>query len=245
MANPLTDARRLGLAIAYPGIDSRSWATAGRVEEGGIHWDSGVGWIIDVKPYGGQLEDSDGMPVRVLSAGPGGSGFGEYIPPSVEAEVLVVMTEGDPESNPALIGYLTNEDDSHPPYEVTGLAIDSEATTSTDTAVSPYDTEIKRSPFHRREEWAGKFVGQAKSWEVISDKITLGGANGAQPALLGQTTVDNTNELLQALNQLAGSLSGLSGPLAPLQAIGAALTAALAQLGPKISGQLSDTLKLK
>lgn len=245
MANPLTDVRRLGQAIAYPGIDSRTWATAGRVEEGGIHWDAGIGWIIDVKPYGGQLEDPEGMPVRVLSTGPGGSGFGEYIPPSVEAEVLVVLPEGDPESNPVLVGYLTNEDDSHPPSTVTGLPIGADLTTSNDATVSPYDTEIKRSPFNRREEWAGKYVGQVKSWTLITDAIVLGGVVGAEPALLGQTTVDNTNELLQALNQLAASLSGLSGPLAPLQAIGLSLTEALAQLGPKISGQLSGTLKLK
>lgn len=244
MGNPLTDVRRLGAAIAYPGIDSRTWVTAGRVDQEGIHWDAGVGWIIDVKPYGGALEDSEGMPVRVLSTGPGGSGFGEYIPPSLEAEVLLALPEGDPESNPVLVGYLTNEDDSHPPSEVTGLPIVADLTTSSDAAVSPFDTEIKRSPFNRRQEWAGKYVLKVASWELIAPAIALGGPDG-EPGLLGQTTVDNTNELLQALNQLASSLSGLSGPLAPLQAIGLSLTTALAQLGPKISGQLSGTVTLK
>lgn len=235
----------MGLAMSYPGIDPRSWVTAGRVETDGLHWDSGVGWIVDVVPYGAALEGGDGIPVRIVSTGPGGSRFGEYIPPSVDAEVILVLSGGDPEQNPALVGYLTNEDDGHAPDVVNGLPISGEAAASSPALVSPFDTEIKRSPFHRREEYAGDRFTEAAREILISGDIRLGAEAVTEPALLGQVTVDNTNELLQALTQLAASLQLLVGPLSPLVAIGTALQTAIEALSPKIAGQLSENVKLK
>lgn len=241
----LPDLRRLFLAGSFPGADPRTWATAVRVDQQGGHWDVGVGWVVDVLPYGGELESQDPIPVRVLSAGPGGSGFGEYIPPSDAAEALVVLPGGDPEVNPVLVGYLTNEDDAHPPASVGSLPISSTATTSTDALVSPFDTEIKVSPFHRRQQFAGRWALTADRITLDTTDLRLGGETGLQPALLGQTTVDNTNELLQALEKLAASLIPLVGPLSPLSAIGQTLADALTELSPKINGQLSQVVQLK
>jgi len=231
------DVRRLGAALAPP---DRTWVTPGRIDDDpeALHFDPGVGWLVDVTFYGSGLEDDEGRPCRVLSVGAPGAGRGEYIPPTVGAEVLVVVPAGDPEKGPVALGYLTNEEDAQPPATVNGLPVAASATASSPAAVSPFDTEIVVSPHNRRQDYGG-------SWVLDSGDIRLGSWLDTEPALLGETTNDNTSELLDAIDQLAQGLIPLTGPLAPLSALGSALAAAILALRPKLPQQLAERVRVR
>lgn len=177
--------RRLAHAVRAPGIDPRAWVAAGRVETDpdAATFEPKLGWLVDVKLYGGTLDGVEGLPCRWLSIGPGGDGFGEYIPPKLGGEVLVAVTDGDVEANPVILGTLTNEEDAAPPTEINGLPIDPEATASTPAAVSPLDTEIKRSPHSRREHFDGELHEQGKKVVITADEMIAGLLLGSPQAL--------------------------------------------------------------
>lgn len=234
------DVRRIGLATSYPGIDPRTWVSAGRLDDDpeALRWDEGAGWVVDVSFYGTELDGDAETPCRVLTTGPAGAGFGEYLPPVPGCELLVALADGDPESNPVVLGYLRNSETCPPPSTINGLPILPDAFASTPLTVSPYDTELKRSPYTRREEYGPLYVLEA-------GEIRLGGDDGLEPALLGQTSVDNMNELLQGLTEAATALSLLVGPLAPIATIGQNLLTALQALAPKIAGELAQVVSVK
>lgn len=242
------DVQRLGAAVSRPGIDPRTWVTMGRVDDDpdAAHWDATAGWVVDVTFYGSDLEGGDGLPCRVASQG-AGDGYGEFIPPSQDAEVVVVLPGGDPEQLPVIVGYASNEGGGGAaPTSVTGLPIDGEAPATTAAVVSPKDAEIKVSPHGRREQYARGYVHQALRHTLISNNIRLGAEAVTEPALLGNITVTNTQELITALQALATSLAAFTtGPLAPLGAIGVTLGNALTTLAPKIPGQRSLVVRLK
>ena len=196
------DVRRLALAMRAPGNDSRTWVSAGRIDEDAeaIHFDAGVGWLVDVTFYGSGLEDGESQPCRVLSVGAPGQGRGEYIPPAAGAELLVVLPAGDPEAGPVALGYLTNEDDGHPPATVNELPIVAEATVSTAEAVSPYDTEIKVSPHNRREQYEGDRFVQARNQVLeAADLLKLATRDAAQSYVRGERFVQALNGWIDAV----------------------------------------------
>lgn len=231
------DARRLAQALAPPAL---TWVSPGRVDDDpeALTFDPGVGWIVDVTFYGSGLEDDTGRPCRILSAGAPGAGRGEYLPPVKGAEALVVVPAGDPEAGPVVVGWLTNEEDAQPPATVNGLPIVADLLASTPVTVSPYDTEIVSSPHNRRQDYGG-------AWVLDSADIRLGGDTGLELALRGETTVANTNELLQALAAFAAALIPLPGALAPLGPIGQQLADALLELAPKIAAQLAERVRVR
>lgn len=234
------DVRRLAEAMKAPGNDPRTWVTAGRIDDDpdAVHFDPGVGWIVDVTFYGSGLEDDTGRPCRVAGLGAPGQGRGEYIPPTPGAELLVVVPGGDVQAGTVAVGYLTNEDDGSPPTTVNGLPIEAELSVSTPLAVSPFDTEIVSSPHNRRADYGG-------SWVVQSEDVRLGSDAQTEPTMLGETTNANTGELLDALDSLAQGLIPLVGPLSPLSALGMALAAAVLELRPKLSNQLASRVRVR
>lgn len=196
------DVRRLAAAMRAPGNDPRTWVSAGRIDQDpdAIHWDSGVGWVVDVTFYGSGLEDDEGRPCRVAGLGAPGQGRGEYIPPTPGAELLVAVAAGDVEAGPVVVGYLTNEDDAHPPATVNGLNIQADLTTSTLTEVSPYDTEIVSSPHHRREEYALDRHSQARNQILeAAQQVKLALRDAAQSYVRGERFVQALNGWIDAV----------------------------------------------
>lgn len=196
------DAQRIGKAVSHPGIDPRTWVSAGRIDDDpdAVHFDAGVGWIVDVTFYGSGLEDDEGRPCRLSAGGPGGQGFGEYIPPHAGAEVAVTLPAGDLENGPVAVAYLTNEDDGHPPATINDLPIAADATTSTPLAVSPYDTEFKRSPHNRREQYDGDRHVQARNQIIeAADQLKLALRDAAQSYVRGERFVEVLNGWIDAV----------------------------------------------
>lgn len=240
------DVGRLSMAVSRPGIDPRTWVSMARVDRDGdsVRWVGSYGWVVDVTFYGDGL-DQEGVPCRVLNNGPTGDGFGEYVPPAPGVEVLVGVPDGSPE-NSVVLGTLRNSDGCLPPSEINGLPISGDVETSTPLVgpVSPYDTEIKRSPHGRREQYSGDLVTQARAVTLVSEQIRLGSETAKQPALLGTATNANLTTLLQGLQVMASTFSGMTGPLAPFQAVGTALAAAVTNVQNALPEQLSQTVVL-
>ena len=199
---PTIDVQRLGEAVSRPGIDPRTWTSAGRIDNDpdAVRFDPGVGWIVDVAFYGSALEGDNEAPCRVLSQG-AGDGFGEYYPPPVGAEVLVEFPGGDPELGAVVTGYLTNEGDAKPPTTVNGLPLAAEALASTLLAISPYDTEFKVSPHHRREEYALDRHVQARNQIIeASGTLKLALRDAAQSYVRGERFVQALNGWIDAVS---------------------------------------------
>lgn len=167
------NAQALSRAFTRPGIDPRAWNCTGRIGEESAYWDASAGWIVDVDVYGGPLDGNAGMVCRVSSLSTG-SGYGVFLPPLSSAEVIVQITDGEPDANPVVIGTLSNQDDMVAPTSVCSLPIDPLGDSSTLVSVSPYDTEIWKSPHNFRGEWEGGYHATAKEIILEGGTIKLG-----------------------------------------------------------------------
>ena len=235
------DVRRLGAAVSFPGIDPRTWVSAARVDEDpeALSWDEDLGWVVDVSPYGSDLEGDSELPCRMATVGAVGDRYGEYCPPVVACEVLILFPAGDSETSPVLLGNLTNAEDCRAPTTVNGLPISGDAPSSSSVLVSPFDTEIVRSPHNRRHDYGG-------IWVLDSSDIRLGSDSGVQAALLGPPTNQNTSDFLTAVRVFATALEGFtSGPLVPLATLGTALRTSIQLIEPEIQNQLAQRVKVQ
>ena len=119
------DFGRLREAIAGPGVDPRTWVTTGRVDDDpdAIRWEEPFGWIADVTFTGGALDGDGPNPCRVASMF-AGSAQGKSAPQLRGCEVIVLIPEGNPNTNPVIIGMMHNGDGCAAPTEVNGTPID-------------------------------------------------------------------------------------------------------------------------
>lgn len=203
------DYGRLAEAVSRPGIDPRVWTANARVDQGlSVRWDTSVGWVVDVSPYTGAIDQAD-IPCRVLSL-VSGDGAGEYYPPLPDQEVTISIIDGDINSTPVILGYLNNGDGNAPPSSVAGVPIIGELPASVPSplggfvSVSPFDTEIKVSQHNRRVQYSGAYTVQAASFSVIGP-VSLGTEGAQNQALIGEkflnTFIGFVDDLLSALNQ--------------------------------------------
>jgi hypothetical protein len=242
------DVERLARAVSRPGIDPRTSVSAARIDgqADAVRWENEYGWVVDVRFYGSGLDQEESS-ARILSAGPAGDGFGEFLPPGLGSEVLVGVPDGEPETGAVVLGTLTNRSGDKPPSQVNGFEISGEVAASIPLTgpVSPYDTEIKVSPHSRREQYAGDLVSQARSVALVSDVIRLGSESAEQSALLGDATNDNLSTLIGGLKAMAATFAAMTGPLAPFQAVGTTLTTTLELVEKALPATLAKAVKLE
>lgn len=141
------DVRRMAEAVKSPGIDPRTWTTTGRVDddEDAIRWDAKLGWLIDVTFTGGDL-DQEGPVVCRVASHVASQGNGRIEPVERDCEVIVVVTEGDPNSNPVIIGQIFNGGGCEAPTQVNDKTIDE---------ALALVTQIVRSAYAVEEEYDG------------------------------------------------------------------------------------------
>lgn len=189
------DVERLREAIAGPGADPRFWVSSGRVISDGTRWDPEVGPIVDVSLNSGEATGVE-LTARVGTT-VSGDGYGEFTPLEEDQEVLVVLPDGDPESDPIVLAYLSNE--GSPVFgEVAGI-----------TPGDPLDQELKKSPYGRAEEYDGDHTLKAANVSQIAGEnaeiyaqqaatlkadlqaiveaplVSLGSSGAAEPYVLG------------------------------------------------------------
>lgn len=207
------DVSRIREAVAGAGIDPRTWNTAARITE--VFWDDAIGWITVVKAYGSSLEGIE-LECRQASA-LAGAGAGEYLPLTVGAEVLVTLPAASTDDlEPIVASGLTNEEDPAP-TEVNGLPINGDLSASSLAAVSPFDTEIKVSPFARREQYAKARVVQAASHVLKADlptaSVQLGSEDADASFVLGENLVKQLITIVDALVNLVQTGGNSGGPV--------------------------------
>lgn len=207
------DVSRIREAVKGAGIDPRTWGTAARVKD--VFWDDQLGWMTLVEAYGSNLEQVE-LECRAASALVGADA-GEYLPIPIGAEVLVSLPSASTEDyEPVIVCGLTNKEDVAP-TEVNGLPIDGDATSSSDSKVSPFDTEIKVSPSSRREQYAGKHVDQAKQHVLKADDssegLLLGSENAAKSFVLGEELMTRLIAAIEGVVTLAQSGGNGGGPV--------------------------------
>lgn len=119
------DFGRLREAIQGPGVDPRTWVTTGRVDSDpdAIRWEPPFGWVVDVTFSGGDLDSDGPNPCRVATMF-AGSMQGISAPQLQGAEVIVLIPEGNPNTNPVIIGMLHNGDGNVAPETVNETPID-------------------------------------------------------------------------------------------------------------------------
>lgn len=220
------DVERIGEAISRPGIDPRTWVATARVDNDpdAFYFDEDVGWIIDATVNGGSIHGSL-VACRQGSTWPGVSGYGSYLPPDKDEELLVVFPGGDPEEDPIVLGTLTNGDGGKPPTSICGRSVVATGTTSPGGDIAAPDCEFSKSPYSVVREWDGELHYQAKQItlkskskaEIKADKSALVSSpdttieSTTAPLKLGTATaispVTRADMLAQALGIFADSVA--------------------------------------
>lgn len=198
------DVERIAEAVSRPGIDPRTWGSSSRIDDDpeALNYLPSSGWVVDVTFHGSDLDGQNQVPARVINLGPPGDGYGEYIPPDPDCEAAVLVPGGDPENGPIVLGYLTNEDGCAPPAEINQIPIDAEAESSSGSAVSPYDTEFKRSPHHRREEYALDRYVQARNHVIeAAEQVKLALRDPQQSFLRSEAFTDSLQGWVDAVTE--------------------------------------------
>lgn len=173
------DFRRLSAGLARPGADTRSWICTARVDDDSdaIRWEPPCGWIVDVHITSGELAGHEApLPCRVGQES-GGDGSGDIVPPNLGCEVLILVTDGDPNANPVIIAYLFNGDGCEPPSIVNLFPVVEAVAQGTRYQVSKGNFE---------GEYQGSWrLGAAGGIVLIAPLVTLAGgvALGGTPPL--------------------------------------------------------------
>lgn len=143
------DMGRLREAMRGPGADTRVWVATARVDndEAARTWDPKIGWIVDVTFYGGPLDQEGPIPCR-LGTTFAQNGGTKSDPPGLGCEVLVAISDGDPNSNPVIVGRVHNEGGCAAPSTVNGNDISQGFAES---------NHITVSPFGNQEQYAGAY----------------------------------------------------------------------------------------
>lgn len=111
------DSARLAQLVSSPGIDPRVWASNCIVES--VHIDADHGVFADVHIMSTATVDDDGNVVAQketvrVAAAYAGNGFGLYMRPSVDDEVIVIWPDGAPDNGGILIGRVWSASDQPP-----------------------------------------------------------------------------------------------------------------------------------
>jgi hypothetical protein len=217
------DAKRVGKAVSFPGIDPRTWVATARVETDpdSLRWHPELGWVVDVAIYGGDLQGTTDVVCRVTTP-LGGPGAGVFMPPQLDAEALIAFPSGDPEMNPVLVGWLNSQGENAAPTEVNGLPIDGSADSSTPASVSPFDTEISVSPHGMRSQRDGLEHRQAAqhilAGDDSKDAVLLGSEDAKHPFVkgdaLGEQLVQLIDPMVAILVKVGAALSVLDSSVA-------------------------------
>lgn len=97
------DARSLGEALSYPGIDPRTWLSYGTVDEDGVAFDEDMGPLVPVT-----LQPSQTQVMCAVGSMVAGDLEGEYTPFIEGDTVLVAIPHGMERGTPAIIARFNN-----------------------------------------------------------------------------------------------------------------------------------------
>ena len=198
------NAAKIGKAVSYPGIDPRSWNASAILDSDSAVFVNNF-CLLDCSVYGGSLDQNQSITARLATPSPY-----SWYPPKDDSEVILQITDGDPDSNPVVIGYLKNKNDSFF-TTINDLPINLELEASTITEISPFDTEITVSPNNCRKDYDGKYIIVSKDECIIEGNTVKIHRDAIEPLVLGNTQLTAIDNLMVLL----GSTLDLLVPLVP------------------------------
>jgi hypothetical protein len=184
-----------------------------------IRLEPGVGWVADVTFNGGPLDQEGPVACRISSrfATSGGTGLD---PISRGCEVLVVLSEGDPNASPTIVGQVHNAGGCELPGSVNGLSIDE---------ALALVTHILKTPHGLEEEYGGDIrVATPGTHRLLGQLIELAELGATQSYVRGDTFAAALTALLAVVaaeSTAAASAAGALGGIPVLSPAAPALTA--------------------
>jgi hypothetical protein len=224
------DFGRLRVAMSGPGSDSRSWCEMARVDDDpdAIQWIEGYGWVVDVTFTSGEVGGETEMPCRVLSLF-GAPGNGSVCPVARGAEVVVMITSGDINVQPVIIGYLHNPTDAPLPTTVNGSTVNEGYAAATTVVVSDQSLDAQFGPNVR--------VSAATEAKLLAPQVKIADDAATQPFVRGNDVKSAIDSFAQALIT-AGAYTSSSPVVAS-----AALISAVSTLASALTAALSTRIK--
>jgi hypothetical protein len=219
------DPSRIRSLLSGPNADTRTWIALGRVDPlpiGRIYTPV-YGWVLDVTIITGPLTNEI-VPCRFATGTPG-----IVPPPAPGAMVVVLFTDGDPNVQCSIMGYLTTPD-VPAPTTVNGQAITEPYAQANHIVVEPtlgLDAEL-----------AGQVrIASAIFSKLLAPFVNLAEDTATQPFVRG-------TDLQSAINTFANALiaPGAYTSSAPVVA-SPALVTAVASLASALVGALSTRIK--
>lgn len=213
------DFGRLREAIAGPGVDPRTWITTGRVDDdpAAIRWEEPFGWVVDVTFTGGALDGDGPNPCRVASW-LAGQDQAFSAPQVRNSEVIVVIPEGNPNTNPIIVGMIHNGDDNAAPLEVNGTPVTQDYALANQITVVPGgvdqqvggDVRVKAGGVNRQ----------------LAPLVELAEQGASQAYIRGNDYTSSEEAFLSALNAYTSAVLVFAGSIGAPVPVVAALTAA-------------------
>ncbi len=224
------DFGRLREAMAGPGSDTRSWCEMARVDDDpdAVQWIEGVGWVVDVTFTSGQVAGEGPMPCRVLSMF-GAPGNGSVCPVALGAEVVVMISSGDINVQPVILGFLHNQTDAPLPTTVNSSSVNEGYAAETTIAVSEKSLDAQFGPNVR--------VSASSEAKFLAPQVKLADNAATQPFVRGTDLRSAVNNFAQALIA-TGAYTSSSAVVAS-----ATLIAAVNTLASALTSALSTRIK--
>jgi hypothetical protein len=228
------DFGRLREALAGPRADSRSWNAIARVDDtpDAVQFIPGYGWVADVTFVSGELGGEGPIPCRVLSF------FGRpdeatVAPVALGAEVVVMVTDGDVNVQPVILGYLHNPTDSPIPTTVNGVDVSEGYAAANVVARSTSGLNAELGPVVR--------VSATSQFTVEGPQIRLADDTAVQSFVRGQDIETALNNLATALSA-SGAFVSILPAANPITASPALLTAFL-NFGTALAASMSSRIR--
>lgn len=215
------DLGRLRIATAGPGSDTRTWVATARIDDDpeAIRFEPPCGWIVDITFTSGDLVEEGPVPCRV-SMSMGGEGAGVLQPPALGCEVLVLVTDGDPNANPVIVGYLDNGDGCGPPSIIGGFPVIEQTAQGTTYVASPGNLEAEYLGSARIQAVQGASITAPAI--ALAGGVSLGGPPAPPAPVLGPLGGAPTAEGLaaQAAAEAAAALPATEFPIFEVDDVG-------------------------
>lgn len=224
------DIGRIMQAAQAPGNDPRTWVQLARVDDDpdAVRWDAELGWIVDVTCVGGPL-DGEG-PVAARVAGPQvGPSEGASAPVAAASLVVLVLTEGDLNAQPVIVGALWTPD-VKAPASVGGADVDE------DFAEKTWFVSVDKDIVLEARERAASVLGQ---------DIKLAEPDASESFVKGDAQKDALTDFLDALTRwntaIANGVTSAGGAIDPLAIT--AIETAISTLKTGLEQALSSRIK--
>ena len=218
-------------AIGGPGVDTRVWCAIARIDddEDAIRWDEGIGWIADVTFITGPLANDGPNACRVADPFNENGGI-DTAPPVAGCLCVVALPDGDPNTEPTIIGYLSAEDCAAP-TELFGEELTEERAAGLHLRISSKGTAWQLGGEIDLRSSADVRVQSDGTARLLGEQVELAEEGASQAYVRGDDYAGAEGSFLDAL-------------LIWQEAVEAALNAAGSAIPPLISEAFTQSVSL-